>query len=427
MSIEQSFISKLLQTGEYDTVDELQIKQKFFSGRFRKMFKFVQEFKTRYGKVPSESEFLKKFSTFEVVDTPESMRFYCDEMRTKVKHNAIADGLEEVQEAINEDMDTEKAYSIIKKIISQVENDIILGETRKIGENTTNRWENYLKRRNTGGIVGIPTGIVPFDLMTGGLGQTDLITILGFTGVGKTWAEVILAVNLAKAGYKVLFATKEMNPDQVMKRIDAVWANVSYNDFNRGRLCPKDEARFMEYLQQMEGNAENNLIVELVTGGVTNISALIDKHQPDIVVVDGAYLMTEDEDDDDWKGIMKVWRGLKQICLAKKVPVITTSQLKDSEKVSLGKISFSKAIANECDVVIALEQSEEMRNDKEIKWKPLKLRDAEMSIWFMTNWDWSSMNYQPIYVEGKFQKPKEEDLPSTQKLEDEPPKKLPRV
>ena len=426
MSVEQGFISKLVRTGEYDTVDELQIRQKFFSGRFRKMFKFVQEFKTKYGKVPSETEFLKKFIQFEFVETPETMRFYCDEIRVKVKHNAIADGLEEVQEAINEDMDTEKAYSIIKRIISHVENDIILGETRKITENTTNRWENYLKRRNMGGITGIPTGIVPFDLMTGGLGQTDLITILGFTGVGKTWAEVILAVNLAKAGYKVLFATKEMNPDQVMKRVDAVWANVSYNDFNRGRLCPKDEVHFQEYLEGMEGNDDNNLVVELVTGGVTNISALIDKHQPDVVIVDGAYLMTDDEDEDDWHGIMKVWRGLKQICLAKKVPIITTSQLKDNEKVSLGKIAFSKAIANECDVVIALEQSEEMRNDKEIKWKPLKLRDSEMSMWFMTNWDWNAMNYQPIYVEGKFQKPNAENIPETQKLEEEPPKKFTR-
>lgn len=186
ISVEQNFLSKLIQTGDYDTVDELQIRQKFFNGRFRKMFKFVQEFKTKYGKVPSETEFYKKFPSFEFSEeVPESMRFYCDEVRLKVKHNAIADALEEVQEAINEDMDTEKAYSIIKRVISQIENDIILGDTRKIFEDTQKRWEKYVQRRNTGGIIGIPTGLVPFDLMTGGLGQTDLITILGFTGVGK--------------------------------------------------------------------------------------------------------------------------------------------------------------------------------------------------------------------------------------------------
>lgn len=427
MSVESSFLSKLIESGDYDTVDETQIKPRFFNGRYRRMFKYIQDFKTKYGKVPSLEEFTRKFPQFETVETEEPMRYYCDEVRLKVKHNTIADGVEEVQEAINEDMDTEKAYSIIKRIVSHVENEIILGDTRKIYEDTKKRWDNYLMRRDTGGITGIPTGLIPFDLMTGGLGATDLITILGFTGVGKTWAEVILAVSLAKAGYKVLFATKEMNTDQVLKRVDAVWSGVSYNDFNRGRLCPKDEEKFKQYLDHMEGNEDNKLIIELVTGGVTNISSLIDKHQPDVVVVDGAYLMTDDSEDGDWKGIMQVWRDLKQISLSKKIPIITSSQLKESEKVSLGKISFAKAIANECDVVVALEQTEEMRNDKEIKWKPLKLRDAEMGMWFMTNWDWSAMNYEPIYVEGKFlQSPRDEDLPEMQSIEEDAPAKFPR-
>lgn len=40
----------------------------------------------------------------------------------------------------------------------KVENEIVLGETRKIFEGTEKRWEAYLKRRDSGGITGIPTG-----------------------------------------------------------------------------------------------------------------------------------------------------------------------------------------------------------------------------------------------------------------------------
>ena len=427
ISVESNFISKLIESGDYEAVDELQIRAKFLSGKYRRMFSFIQDFKTKYGKTPSEKEFQKRFPQFVVEECEEPMRYYCDELRLKLKHNTIADCLEEAQEAINEDMDTEKAYSAIKQAVLKVENEIVLGETRKIFEGTEKRWEAYLKRRDSGGITGIPTGIKPLDDMLGGLGITDLITILGFTGIGKTWAEIIIAVSLAKLGYSVLFVTKEMNTDQVMKRADAVWAGISYTNFNKGTLSPQDEEKYFEYLQRMEGDDSNKIIVELAIGGVTSIASMIDKHHPDVVIVDGAYLMTDDSDDNDWNGIMQVWRGMKQICLAKKIPIITTSQLKDGEKASLGKISFAKALANECDVVIALEQDDVMRTLKEIKWKPLKLRDAEMSMWFTTRWDFSKMDYSPTVAGGVYlQTPTEEEMPEVQEVEDERPKKLPR-
>ena len=190
-----------------------------------------------------------------------------------------------------------------------------------------------------------------------------------------------------------------MNTEQMMMRIDAIWAGISYTDFSRGTLSPAEEKKLIEYYKTIEDNRDVNLIVELSTGGVTNVAAMIDKHSPNIVLVDGGYLMTEDEEDDDWKGVMKVWRGFKNIALAKKIPFIVTSQIKDSEKTSIGKIAFAKALANECDAVIALEQTEEMKEDKEIRWKPLKLRNSDMSMSFMTHWDFNKMDYSPIYVE----------------------------
>jgi replicative DNA helicase len=243
--------------------------------------------------------------------------------------------------------------------------------------------------------------------------------------IPKTWSLIILGVALAKTGTKVLFITREMSPDQVLKRTDAVWCAISYNDFNRGQLSIKDETKYREYLNHM-AEKEVNFVVELATGGVTNIAALIDKHEPEVVFVDGAYLMTDDEDDDDWRGTMKVWRGMKQICLAKKVPIVATSQSKESEKVTLGKISFSKALANECDVVIALEQDSEMFKMKDMMWKPLKLRDSEMTGYFVTKWDWNHMDYHTTIFEGRFlDKPTAEELPEEiQDIDKKPTNKI---
>jgi replicative DNA helicase len=184
MSVESNFFTKLLESGDYSTVDDKQIKGKFFSGQYKRMFKFIQTFKTKYSKVPDIETFQRKFPDFEITPSPECMEYYCDAVRQKIKHNIMIDSLEKVGEQLD-DLDTDEAYEIIKKLIREVESDIILGDTKKVNENVDDRWNQYIERRNTGGIIGIPTGIDAFDRMTGGLGKTDLLTILGFTGVGK--------------------------------------------------------------------------------------------------------------------------------------------------------------------------------------------------------------------------------------------------
>jgi replicative DNA helicase len=418
MSIETSFLYKLVETGDFDTVDELKISQKYLFGKNRRAFKWIVDFKTKYGKVPSIYEFEKKFPDIKIeeVNAPEPLRFYCDELRNKLKHNTIVESMEESQKLLNE-FETSAAYNILKKMILTVENEIIVGDTRRINQDTEKRWEAYLERRNSGGIIGIPTGMKPFDLITGGLGETDFIGILGFTNVGKTWFILILAVLLAQAGYKVLFVTREMGTDQVMKRADAIWANISYTDFNKGRLSPQQEEIYKKYLQEMKAQMDESLIVELATGGISNLAALCDRHNPQVLIVDGLYLMTDDSDDKEWRGLVETTRGAKQVCLSKKIPTIATFQL-TANKASLTNISFAKAIAQDFDVIFGMEQTEEMKNDKEVRFKPLKLRDSDVWSTFVLNWDFHAMDYSPVYIENV--KPENKEIPTgkVQQLED---------
>lgn len=217
----------------------------------------------------------------------------------------------------------------------------------------------------------------------------------------KTWWILIQAVFLAKMGYKILFITTEMSTKMVMRRIDAIWCCLNYSLFKAGQLPPDQEKRYYKYLDDQEGR-EECLVVEQATGGVQQVGVLVDLYNPDKVFIDGAYLLSdEDQDEDNWMATIRVFRGLHKLCLrqGKNIPIEATTQSKDEVGASLKSLQFAKAIAQECDVVAVLEQDEQMKNDKEIRLKPLKLREGDILSSVYMNWDFTAMDYSSIYQE----------------------------
>lgn len=226
----------------------------------------------------------------------------------------------------------------------------------------------------------------------------------------NTWFLNILADKFAKQGYKVGFGTREMSAGQLAIRQDAIGADISYSDLRSGTLSPQDEKKYMDFLKERERKKDYNVVIEAINGGITSIGTFIDRHGFDILLIDGGYLFTDDADDSDWKGIMETFRQFKGLCMSKKVPIITNSQMPSGGKASLSSISFSKALANECDNVLALEQPEDLRSTRQIRVKPLKLRDSGNFCSYICNWDFRSMNYSVHMQEvtdGNFEKPKE--------------------
>lgn len=398
MSIESNFFGALFKSGDWKSVTERQITPTYFEGEKRKAFKWLEEFAFEYGQLPSVDEFKKKFPKVEMTETEDPMAYHCDELRRKKRHNTIVDSLEAMKKNLDT-LATDEAYNIMKDTVLEVETNLTLTKSFKIEEDIQSRYDRYIERKNAGGIVGIPTGIDPLDYMLGGIKPVDLVTFYGFTNTGKSWLLIIMAVAIAKLGYKVLFLTKEMSSEQLGDRIDAVWSGISYNRLRSGNLSLKEEDDYVKYLNKIE-TEDVTLVVEEVKGGVLACASLIDTHKPDICFIDGGYLMVEDtKDGDDWRGIVKVWRNFKEIAMQKKVPVVATTQLK-SQDARLDNASFAKAIANECDSIFSLTQDEQERAQKIVTLTPLKLRDGEITKAFKMNWDFVEMDWSLLYVDN---------------------------
>lgn len=415
LDVEKGFISKLLQTKDILSVKDSQIKPHYFSGDSRVAYQFIYDTVLSTGEVPSVRAFQRKFPRYEldyvkvdgekVVGTEENLKYWCNELRIKVKHNALVDMVNDVAKKL-QDFGTEDAYNLIKKQVSFIENEVVESMDVDLTKNTEDRIIAYLDRKNNKGMRGISTGFKHLDYILKGLEKETLTTLIANTGVGKSWLEILIGANCMLQNYRVLQFVTEMSEDIMRDRYEAVlfakcYGELNYNAFKSGALSPDVEKQYFEFLREDLPHLEPLIIVTAT--GVMGVSAAIDKYNPDIVLIDSAYLMEDDQGaKDDWLRVAHITRDLKKLAKRSKKPIFINTQAdKNTSKKTgpeLGSIMYTQAIGQDSDTVLALFRDEVMLNDREMGVKVLKQREGTLGK-LTLNWDFDKMNFSEIYME----------------------------
>lgn len=384
MSVENKLLLKILQTKDWETVMDKGITANYFSGSNKRAFKWISDFKVSYGSIPEMDTFKKHFPEVSLnIDAKEHIGYYCDEVRKKIRHNKLIAVLDSAPDMLDNG-NVDECYEKLSRLLLEVNTDYTFAEKIDIGKNALQRFEDYQQSKLTGGMTGYSLGIMPIDKQTGGMKDVDLFTFLGKSGLGKTWMLCMIASKLIRADYKVLFLTKEMSPNQIMKRMDAIMANISYSKFKKGTLSPADEEQYRIYLEQYAPKYADKLSIEMVLNGVNECVAKVDAYQPDVVLIDGGYLMAEGADPEDWKAVLSVWKALKVMALGRKIPVVVTSQLTDK-----GGVAYATSLKQYCDGIWCLKQDEVQKASREISIETLKIRDGEHITPFTMSWDFT--------------------------------------
>lgn len=411
--VERGIISKLIETGDMNVLKDNQIKRHYFSGEANQVFKFVDEFYLANNSLPTPRILKNKFPNFElesydsesgkhIVGTPEALSYWCNELRKKIIHNTLCDNMEKVFTSLDS-LETEKALSIIKGTILKVETDLVETSAIDTSKDGDERKRAYEERKKNKGMLGIPMGIDKLDMILKGMQPKQLITLIARTGVGKSWFFVLLSAYCVLNNYRVLFLTTEMSEEQIEDRIEAMLMGLMYDEFNynkfkSGTLDADQENKYFEFLDRKE--KLEPLIIETAMG-VSNVNAKIQQYKPDVVFIDGVYLMEDDRGaEQDWLRVAHITRDLKMLAKQNKMPILINSQADKTTSSKTGpeldNIGFSSAIGHDSDVVLSLFRDEEMLEDKEMKVKILKQREGVTGS-VMLSWDFSTMDFSAIY------------------------------
>jgi replicative DNA helicase len=278
-------------------------------------------------------------------------------------------GLENAIEQL-QDNDHDAALLAMEATITKVNEQGVLGtHVIDLTKNTEERYKEYQSLQNST-FLGIPTGFAKIDEATAGLQSGQLITIIAPPKTGKSQIALQMAINVHRGGKIPMFQSFEMNNHEQQQRHDAMRAHISHGRLRRGKLLPAEEARYIDTLNEMEKEHSFHL-VDAVNGiTVSSLAAKIEQTKPDIVFVDGVYLMLDEVSGEmnTPQAITNITRGLKRLAQRIQKPVIITTQTllwkMRAGKVTADSIGYSSSFFQDSDVILGLEPVEE---DEEIR------------------------------------------------------------
>lgn len=147
-----------------------------------------------------------------------------------------------------------------------------------------------------GDTYGLRTGWPTLDHMVDGVVGGDVVTIVGRPGQGKTYAMLFCSENAwVKQAKNVMFVTMEMKPLPIGQRLAAINTKKPITALKKAQLSTAAEKDMIQKFGGYGDLPDFWLVDGALTATVQDIILLAKQLKPDVVYVDGAYLVKGDD------------------------------------------------------------------------------------------------------------------------------------
>lgn len=333
---------------------------------------WIGAYVTKYGKPPTLERFEKEFSeNFSAVTSPDPLQDIFEQTFVEKRNLYVRTTISKHATELKEGADPMPIVQMIYDAIEGVDATCVDSEF----------WDksNYYRVQET-----MKTGFKALDETIGGFVRGDLVFIAGRPGDGKTTFLIHMIAKWYMEGKRILLISNEIPFDDMLFKIDSVLANIKVSEKRLNIWEPESKKKiaFLQYLTRV-------LPGKIITpkGPVrkpSSVRALIEQHKPDIVCIDGAYLMSpNDAATTEWGELAVVSRELKQIANQKQVAIVGVLQAnRDSENrgsTSLSAIAGTDAYGQDADIVLLLKAQGFDGGDKQVLMHTSKNRHGVFS------------------------------------------------
>jgi replicative DNA helicase len=253
------------------------------------------------------------------------------------------------------------------------------------------------------GYSGVPLPWPTLNAITSGMWPKTLTMFVARPGTGKTMVAVIAARHAWMQGNRVLIISPEMSRAEIAERFFSIHSLVSYQRIVNGTVSDFEMPKLQSTINECK--AQEGLWIMDSDDDITprGIDGAIRACRPALLAIDSLYdLRIRGERRDkllvalDWfKGAVKRFdmAGLGFVQLNRSAEVSE----KKGGGVRLGTIALADEIGQDSHAVYALEQDKDMRDDKRLRFKPLKMRRGSSSgKGIEVHWDFSNMEFSEI-------------------------------
>jgi replicative DNA helicase len=396
----RALISKILLEDDLASAVESGVRHDWFEEpEHAKAYKWLTEYFSRYSVVPTPRALRTQFPNYKIIKVPEPYAYYTDKFRELHERAIIFDAISGAHDALEED-DPKKAQKFLSEGLLRIGKEVGHLSDENLTSKLRTRYDDYEEsRKHAGEITGIATGFYTLDLSSGGYHPQQFILFGGAPKQCKSYMLMKSAIAAHDQGKRVLFISFEMSVKEQRVRHDGIRCGLNSEHLMHGTLEDWEMTKLKRGFRVLQ-NTEPFMISADISATTTasGLAAKIDQHDPDIVFVDGVYLMESETgvETGTTQAYTSVSRALKRLAQRTEIPVVGTVQsllgkMKDGN-VTMSSLGWTSAWAQDADVILGVEKVTGTPNLRVRVVGGRSISDCEMSI----ACDWEESRFEEV-------------------------------
>ena len=383
MSVGRGLLKAVFEAGSstFASLSERGITSELFREDERRIYEYAHEFFLNHGGLPELSIIRAELNiTVDWDSLPTApVSYWIDKV---IERDVLTRAGEHVT-AFNNALaarDIVSLRSALQSAYSQIENNRHSQSVRMLSDVAGDVIRDHNRVREfSGTIPGVPFAFPFLNASSGGMWGGDIIALVGRPGTGKSYLLLNDSLSAHSDGYRTLVFSMEMPIIQCGRRLVCLRTAVNYTRLRLGMVS----VHGMDLIESDRGTMVEEPPFHIVSGGifgtVDRFHAQIKQHRPDIVFLDGAYLLRlagkKGSSGARWERTLQVLEVIKNIALAEDIPIYITYQFNRTAPGTLEGIAFTDGVSQLASMVISLEHdgSGNEAVTRPIQYKILKL------------------------------------------------------
>lgn len=357
MSDGLKLLGSIIDTGSINVLRDLD--RNLFLDDEARLYDFMRSHYRRYGDIPAIATVEEELE-LTLPSAEEVPEYYVKRVHDRKLFGVVRDKFNDLKDSLRR-FDMDEAREVIDELRASTRIVHSGSDIRNIREAMTGAMALYDEAHLNPGISGVAAGWPRFDAATYGYQPGDLVSFVARPGMGKTYLLLRQALSSWNAGYSVLVVTMEMTIEQCARRILSLASGINPDFLRKGQLSQYAMRRISQFRDNIAGSGRFRLFSGGMKSKVSDVDLLVAEYKPDILYIDGVYLMRSDSTRASSKleRIPEVFDELKQMTLAQNMPVIITTQFsrqagKKGKEGSLENIAYTDAISTHSSLVVSI-------------------------------------------------------------------------
>ncbi len=223
--------------------------------------------------------------------------------------------------------------------------------------------------------MGIKLGLDTIDRKIGGLLSGQLITIAGYTGMGKSILVSQIILNMLRINKKISLYTLEMSREEIFNKLSSNGCTIDFNKIFTGNITDQEKEQITEFVSKFL--AKKDLEIYEYMDDINKIINQIKKdklqNKVDIVFIDLINRVTDSSSKEQQNRavlLASLTRKLKLLAGKLRIPIVITAQInraieqRRDKEPALSDIKESGGIAEDSDYVVAVYRNKDLEDPK---------------------------------------------------------------